>query len=267
VGPKEPDVTRRTHQETRAPWGRAALVAALGATTALGTISPSAPVAASAAPGQPVVDDYGQSLVAINAEIGAAVSANLSVARAKAAVASWRATATARALAEARARTAYRAAVRSRSRSRIRTTYRAYVAAHAATVRARASYAAAVKAQAATVAKVTAAVKATHYLPVDGTYLGDLRSYLVPTVPFSFEPMQVQITVYAGHVSDVVVTAQADATSDSHAYNDMSLSTLTLEAMNAHDTATITAVTGASLTSEAFTQSLQSALVRAGFKA
>jgi len=63
------------------------------------------------------------------------------------------------------------------------------------------------------------------------------------------------------------VTAQADATSDSHAYNDMSLSTLTLEAMNAHDTATITAVTGASLTSEAFTQSLQSALVRAGFKA
>jgi uncharacterized protein with FMN-binding domain len=141
------------------------------------------------------------------------------------------------------------------------------VAAHASTTRARTALTAAVKAQNATIARVTAAVRATHYLPVDGTYLGDLRKYLVPTVPFSFEPMQVQITVYGGHVSDVVVTAQADATSDSHAYNDMSLSTLALEAMNAHDTANITAVSGASLSSEAFTQSLQSALVSAGFKA
>ena len=47
----------------------------------------------------------------------------------------------------------------------------------------------------------------------------------------------------------------------------MSLSTLTLEAMQAHDTATIATYSGASLTSEAFTQSLQSALVSAGFKA
>jgi len=37
--------------------------------------------------------------------------------------------------------------------------------------------------------------------------------------------------------------------------------------MNAHDSANITAVSGASLSSEAFTQSLQSALVSAGFKA
>jgi uncharacterized protein with FMN-binding domain len=36
--------------------------------------------------------------------------------------------------------------------------------------------------------------------------------------------------------------------------------------MNAGDTPTVAAVTGASLTSEAFEQSLQSALVAAGFK-
>jgi uncharacterized protein with FMN-binding domain len=242
-------------------------VAALGATTALGTMSPSAPVAASAAPGQPVVDDYGQSLLEINAEISAAVNADASVIKAKATVASLRTTLAARVAAEAKARAAYLAAVRSKVRSRITTTYRAYAAARSAAAHARSSLATALSRQSSTIAAVTAAVKATHYLPVDGTYLGDLRKYLVPTVPFSFEPMQVQITVYGGHVSDVIVTAQADATSDSHSYNDMSLSTLTLEAMQAHDTANITAVSGASLTSEAFTQSLQSALVSAGFKA
>ena len=260
-------MTRRQQHDARAPWGRAALVAALGATTALGTMSPSSPVAATAAPGQPVVDDYGQTLLEINAEISAAVSANASVIKAKASVASLSKVVRARAAVETRARATYLAAVRSRVKPRITSTYRVYVAAHASTTRARTALTAAVKAQNATIAKVTAAVRATHYMPVDGTYLGDLRKYLVPTVPFSFEPMQVQITVYGGHVSDVVVTAQADATSDSNAYNNMSLSTLALEAMNAHDTANIAAVSGASLSSEAFTQSLQSALVSAGFKA
>ena len=195
------------------------------------------------------------------------MNANASVIKAKASVASLRKVVLARAAVESKARVVYLAAVRSHVRSRITSTYRVYSAAHASTARGRTALAAATKAQTTTIARVTAAVKATHYLPVDGTYLGDLRKYLVPTVPFSFEPMQVQITVYGGHVSDVTVTAQADPTSDSHAYNDMSLSTLTLEAMNAHDSASITAVTGASLSSEAFTQSLQSALVRAGFKA
>jgi len=230
-------------------------------------MSPSAPVSASAAPGQPVIDDYGQSPIEVNAEIAAVVNADASVIRSRATVASLRTLVLTRAAVETKWRAAYLKAVKSRNRTRIRSTYRVYVAAHASTARARASYLAAIKTSTATVARVTAAVRSTHYLPVDGTYLGDLKSYLVPTVPFSFEPMQVQITVYGGHVSDVVVTAQADATSDSHSYNDMSLSTLQLEAMKAGDTANITAVSGASLTSEAFTQSLQSALVSAGFKA
>jgi uncharacterized protein with FMN-binding domain len=86
-------------------------------------------------------------------------------------------------------------------------------------------------------------------------------------MPVSFEPMQVQVTVYGGHVSDVTVTAKADPGSDSASYNTMSLTTLTLEAMSADGSASIAAVSGASLSSEAFTQSLQSALVAAGFHA
>jgi uncharacterized protein with FMN-binding domain len=117
------------------------------------------------------------------------------------------------------------------------------------------------------VSSVTAAVRATHYRPVDGSYNGRLVSYLVPSKPISFEPLQVHITVYGGHLSDVAVVNQAPVLSDSNSYNVMSLSTLALEAMNAKDTANVAAVSGASLTSEAFAQSLQSALVAAGFKA
>jgi uncharacterized protein with FMN-binding domain len=78
--------------------------------------------------------------------------------------------------------------------------------------------------------------------------------------------MQVQITVYGGHVSDVAVTAQAEVGTESASYNDMALSTLVLRAMNSNDTADIAGVSGATLTSTAFTSSLQSALVAAGFK-
>jgi len=89
----------------------------------------------------------------------------------------------------------------------------------------------------------------------------------VPTKPVSFEPLHVRITVYGGHLSDISVISQAPVLSDSNSYNVMSLSTLCLEAMSAGDTANVAAVSGASLSSEAFQQSLQSALVSAGFKA
>jgi uncharacterized protein with FMN-binding domain len=189
------------------------------------------------------------------------------VIRLRALATSTRATYLARLAAESKARTAYSAAVKSHVGSRIASTKKALAAAHAATLRAHTAYTAALTKRNATVSSVTAAVRATHYRPVDGGYNGRLVSYLVPSKPISFEPLQVHITVYGGHLSDVAVINQAPVLSDSNSYNVMSLSTLALEAMNAKDTANVAAVSGASLTSEAFAQSLQSALVAAGFKA
>ena len=68
-----------------------------------------------------------------------------------------------------------------------------------------------------------------------------------------------------GHVSDISVP-QYVSTGDSAPYNAMALPILMQEAMAAHDTAVVANVSGASLTSEAFTKSLQSALINAGFK-
>lgn len=257
----------RSLPRSRAAWGRATAVALLGA-AAVGLADPGTPaVSAAAAPGQPVADDYGQSAVEVAAEVKAAVDADPAVSTARRRVAYLKTVLATRVTAQAKARTAYLAAVRSGVRSRIASTYSAYVSAKAATARARTAYNTAATSCASTVSTVTARVRATHYLPVDGTWTGDLKRYLVPTVPFSFEPMQVQITVYGGHVSDVAVVAQAAAGSDSDSYNQMSLSTLVLEAAHAGDTAEVAAVSGATLTSEAFRASLTSALVAAGFHA
>jgi uncharacterized protein with FMN-binding domain len=235
--------------------------------TAVALATPGAsPVAAVAAPGQPVENDYGQSAAEVAAEIAPVVAADPAVIRSAAAQAKAREVVLARAAAQARAKAAYLAAARYGGRTPIKRTYAAYVAAIAATAKAKTAYAAAIKTATATRATVTARVRATHYQPKDGVFTGVLKSYLVPTVPFSFEPMQVQITVYGGHVSDVVVTAQAEPTTDSASYNDKSLSTLTLEAMAADGTSEVAAVSGASLTSRAFADSLHSALVAAGFK-
>ncbi len=242
-------------------------MAAVGTAAALASLSSSLPAYAAAAPGQSVVNDYGQTPAEVTAEVTAAVAANANVVKAKALYVARHATVLARAKTEATLRTAYVAALRTRNAARIARARRAYVTAHAVTVAAKAVETKARLAYLSTVARTTAAVRALHYLPVDGTYPGTAISYLVPTVPFSFEPMQVQITVYAGHVSNVVVMKQAAPTSDSASYNNKSLSTLTLEAMTAGDTANVANVSGASLSSEAFQQSLQSALIKAGFKA
>ena len=151
--------------------------------------------------------------------------------------------------------------------TRLSRAVKALAAAKVARTKAQTAYNALLARQNTVIASATAAVRAQHYRPVDGVYLGTLHKYLVPSMPISFEPMQVQVTVYGGHVSDVTVTAQADANSDSASYNSMSLTSLTLEAMAADGSAGIAAVSGASLSSEAFTQSLQSALVAAGYLA
>jgi len=243
------------------------LAAAVGAAAALACLVPSGPAAAAANPGQAVANDYGQSDAEVAAEIAAAVDADPAVVQWRAVAAHDRRVLTTRTAAEAAARKAYLAAVASRRRTRIASTRRPYLAAHTLTLRAKAAYTAAVTRRNAVVGAVTAAVTATHYRPVDGTFDGRLVTYLVPTVPFSFEPMQVRITVSGGHVSDVSVIAQAAPLSDSATYNTRSLSTLVLEAMSAGDTAKVASVSGASLSSEAFQQSLQSALLAAGFKA
>ena len=242
-----------------------AITVALGA-AALACLLPASPAAAASSPGQAVADDYGQSDAEVAVEIAAAVAADPSVVHWKAVAATDRRVVLARVAAEAKAGKAYSAAVRSKKRTRITATHKALLGSHALTVKAKAVYAAAVKKRDAVIASRTSAVTGAHFRPVDGTFDGRLVKYLVPTVPFSFEPMQVRITVYGGHVSDISVITQADPLSDSGTYNTRSLSTLTLEAMSAGDTANVASVSGASLSSEAFSQSLQSALVAAGFK-
>jgi len=258
-------MNRRTPRSARtAP----ALVAAAGAAAALACLLPAGPALAAAPDGKAVANDYGQSDAEVAVEIQTAVDANAAVIRWRAAAISARTVYVARYAAETRARKAYAAALASHVASRIASTKKSLATAHAATLRARTAYVAAVTKRNSTVTSVTASVRATHYRPVDGSYDGSLRMYLVPTTPKpKLEPMQVHITVYGGHVSDVTVIKQADVLSDSNSYNQMSLSTLVLETMNAGDTANVAAVTHASLTSEAFAQSLQAALVAAGYKA
>jgi uncharacterized protein with FMN-binding domain len=238
-------------------------LAGLGATL---LSAPGTPAVAAANPGQSIYCDYGQSDVEVAAEITAQVEGNPAVVAARNLVTSRHAATVARRTAEGKAKTAYVAAVRSKVRVRILRTRKTYVAAHAASVKAAAAESSARTALASLRAAKTAAVRKLHYRPVDGVWTGAQMSYLVPSDPISFEPMQVRITVYGGHVSDIVVTKQADPASSSAYYNNKSLSTLMLEAMQAHDTANVAAVSGASLTSEAFQQSLTAALTAAGFK-
>ncbi len=67
-----------------------------------------------------------------------------------------------------------------------------------------------------------------------------------------------------GHVSAVDVPVYQHL-GDSGQFNALALPTLISRTLAAHDTANIAAVSGASLTSMSFRQSLQSALVQAGF--
>ena len=230
--------------------------------------APMSPAFGAANPGQATVNDYGQTDAEVAAEIAAAVNGNVHVTTTAAAAVAARKVLVARWAIEAKAKAAYVAAVRSKVASRIVKTRKTYVYAHSLTVKANAASVAASATAARTRATITSQVKAAHYRPKDGTFAGPVQNYLVPTTPkFSFEPLQVRISVYGGHVSNVEVIKQAPLTSDSNSYNEMSLSTLCLEAMSAHDTANVAAVAGASLSSEAFQQSLTAALVAAGYKA
>ncbi len=213
-------------------------------------------------PGQSIWNDYGQSPAEVTAEVTAQVNATPAVVRARQAVATAHAAVVRRTKAQKAARAAYLRAVRSKSRSRIKSTHRAYAAAQRRTAAARKAEAAAKAALAKVAASTTAAIRAKHFTPVDGTYTGTVAQYFIPDL--GLEPVQVQITVYGGHVSDVSAPVFTK-TGDSGGYNAMAIPTLLEETMAAQDTANVATVTGATLTSEAFAKSLQSALGQAGF--
>lgn len=256
----------RTAAPSPAARRAAGLLALTGVTAGL-IAAPMVPANAAANPGQAIANDYGQTDVEVAAEIAAAVNSNPHVVTTAAAATAARKVLVARWATEAKAKAAYVAAVRSKVAARIAATRKVYLHAHALTVKANATWTSANAAAVKTRATITAQVKATHYRPVDGTFAGPVQNYLVPTIPkFSFEPLQVRISVYGGHVSNVEVIKQAPVSSDSNSYNVMSLSKLCLEAMSANDTSNVAAVSGASLTSEAFQQSLSAALIAAGFK-
>lgn len=218
---------------------------------------------AAANPGQPVLNDYGQSAAEVTAEVTAAVNANAAVIKARAVLAAAHKVTLAKIAAERTAYNNYLLAVRSKVATRIAATRKAYYAAHAATLAARKVEATDKARLAALITSTTAAIRARHYRPVDGTWTGDAAQYFIPGI--GLEPIQVQISLYGGHVSDISVPQYA-STGDSAAYNAMALPVLMEEAMVAHDTARVASVTGATLTSGAFAKSLLSALTKAGFK-
>jgi NADH dehydrogenase/NADH:ubiquinone oxidoreductase subunit G len=239
------------------------VIAAIGGVAALSPVVSAMPAYAVTTPGQDVLNDYGQSDAEVTAEVTAAVNANSGVAAARSKAAGAHSLAVSRTAAEAKALAVLKKAVKSKKKKAIAKAKKAYKLAHARGVAARAADAAAKAACAKTVASVTAAVRKQHYRPVDGTYLGAVSQYFIPSA--GLEPIQVRIVVYGGHVSDVSVPVYV-STGDSAEYNAMALPILMQEAMQAHDTSTVAVVTGASLTSGAFTKSLASALVSAGFK-
>jgi uncharacterized protein with FMN-binding domain len=237
----------------------------LGSTAAVAPlISAARPATAAPNPGQSIWNDYGQSPTEVTAEVTSQVNATPAVVRARQAVATAHATVVSLTKAQSAARAAYLKAVKAKSKSRISRTHRAYAAAQRRTAAAHKAEGAAKAALAKVLASTTAAIRAQHYTPVDGTYTGSVAQYFVPDL--GLEPVQVRITVSGGHVSGVSAPVYTK-TGDSGSYNAMAIPTLIEEALAAGDTANVATVSGATLTSEGFAKSLQSALGQAGFPA
>ena len=242
---------------------RRSVTATIGGAAALGSLIAPASSFGAANPGQAINNDYGQSAAEVNAEVASQVAASSRRRIALANYSAWHKVVLARGAAEAKAKANYRRALRTKRASTIRRAKRAYYAARDATVRAKRSEASARSFYLSVNAATIAAVRAVHFQPKDGTFTGAAAQYFIPGA--GLEPIQVAITVYGGHVSDVTVP-QYVSTGDSGTYNAVALPVLMQATMTAHDTANVAVVTGASLTSGAFRQSLQSALTSAGFK-
>jgi uncharacterized protein with FMN-binding domain len=235
----------------------------------IGSIATLSPLAATEAalaapnPGQAINNDYGQTTAQVNAEVTAQVNAARSVVAARAAVKTRHATLLVRIRAEAAAHSRYLAAIRSNVPARIVATRKAFVAAHARTVAARAAETRARATLARILRSATTSVRARHFRPVNGTWDGAVATYFAPDT--GVESLQVRIVVAGGHVTAVTVPVFYNQ-GESGDINRAAVPTLCTSALAAKDTAKVANVSGASLTSAAFRTSLQSALTHAGYK-
>lgn len=248
----------------RAPGSTQRVAGAAGA-LALVVAAPTSAAQAAPNPGQPVENDYGQTDAEVTAEVTSAVNRDATVAAARTRVGSAHALAVARTAVEVKAKKAYKKALRSHKKKAITRTKRAYKAARARAVAARSAEAAARTAAAAAVARATTDVRYLHYRPVDGVWRGARSTYYIPDDK-SFHPIEVSITVAGGHVTAVSVPVY-ETSGETGRINEAALPVLIEAALAAKDTAEVANVSGASLTSYAFRNSLSSALLRAGYHA
>lgn len=244
---------------------RTPLIAAVGGLAVATPLASVTPVHAAPNPGQAVENDYGQTAAEVDAEVAAAVSADPVVRAARTKVAAAQALAVTRTAAETKAKKARTKAIKSHKKRVIARAKKAYRIAHGRAVSARAAEAAARTAAAKVVAATTSDVRWMHYRPVDGTYRGAQSSYYIPD-DRSFHPIVVEIVVSGGHVTSVTVPV-FEASGETGRINETALPVLIERAMAAQDTAEVSGVSGASLTSTAFRNSLSSALLRAGYHA
>ena len=238
------------------PRTRTGTVIFFGAAAALSLGSPALAAA------QAVNNDYGQTAAAVTAEINAAAARTPAVAAARQRLAARHASTVSAVRAEAAAKKAYAAALSSRNAARIATAKKAYAAAKARSARARAAEKAAAAALAKVVSATRAAIRAKHYVPQAGTWTGAVATYVIEG---DVDPIQVRVVVGAGRITSVTVPQYVN-TGDSGEFNRMALPQLITRALAAQDSAVIAKVSGASLTSKAFSTSLHSALLRAGYR-
>jgi uncharacterized protein with FMN-binding domain len=128
-----------------------------------------------------------------------------------------------------------------------------------------------------TTAQVTTTIKTatTPPAPTSTTTVGDGPTTAPPTtttitadgkpVPIATGPVQVQVTVAGGRIAEVHVLQVPTGNPTSAAINARAVPKLRDETLTAQSAKTIAAVTGATLTSEAFRTSLQDALDQARF--
>ena len=230
---------------------------------ALGALAPLALTPPAGAAVDPRDNDFGQTADQVAAEIAAQVAespAVIAAARAEASAA-HKVTTLRAAQAKAKAKKALATAKKSHSKAQVT---KAAKKLKTETTALKNATAALTQAKAALTAAREAArtdVVAAHFVPTDGSWTGSVATYHVEG---QTDPIQVHIVVTNGHVSSVDVPVYVSA-GDSGSINHFALPLLINEALAAHDTANIATVTSASLTSTAFRQSLQSALIQAGF--
>jgi uncharacterized protein with FMN-binding domain len=228
---------------------------------ALGALAPLALTPPAGAAVDPRDNDFGQTPDQIAAEIAAQVAENPGVVAAARTEANAAHKVKTLRAAQARTKKVLAAAKKSHSKTQITKATRKLKTETTALKNATAALTQAKAALAAAREAARTDVVAEHFVPTDGSWTGAVATYHVEG---QTDPIQVHIVVTNGHVSAVDVPVYVSV-ADTGAINHFALPLLINEALAAHDSADIATVTSASLTSTAFRQSLQSALIQAGF--